>query len=87
VLARSPPGRSGFAWNAAHVSLAWPDGPGWFEKPVSINGSAGYVGDLELRGANTSKSSGRYCGFADGTTADNCSQSEVTVPPPYAWRP
>lgn len=71
---------------SARVALAWPYGPGWFERPVSIAGNAQYLGDLELRGAGTNKGTGRFCGFADGSTADNCSQADVTAAPPYHWR-
>lgn len=71
----------------AKVSVAWPYGPGWFEKPQSASGSAQYLGDIELRGANQAKSSGSYCGFVDDSISNNCAGSDVTVAPPYAWRP
>jgi hypothetical protein len=44
------------------------------------------LGDLELRGANQSESSGTYCGFVDGSVTNNCTATDVTVSPPYAWR-
>jgi hypothetical protein len=44
------------------------------------------LGDLELREANTSKTSGAYCGFVDPTTNDNCAMPDVTIAPPYVWR-
>jgi hypothetical protein len=69
------------------VDLSWPYGVAWFESPQTITGTAAAIGDLELRGANTTKSSGTYCTFADGTTADNCSMPDVTTPPPYSYRP
>jgi hypothetical protein len=71
----------------ARVALSWPYGPGWFEKPQAISGSAIMLGDLELRGANFGESSGTYCGFVDNTVMNNCTQKDVTTPPPYAWRP
>jgi hypothetical protein len=72
---------------SAHVALSWPYGPGWFEKPQSISGSAVLLGDLELRGANQGESSGTYCGFVDNTVTNNCTPADVTTPPPYIWRP
>jgi hypothetical protein len=73
--------------DTARVSLSWPYGPGWFEHPQTVSGDAILLGDLELRGANQSESKGSYCGFVDGTVTNNCSGSDVTVAPPYAWRP
>lgn len=72
---------------SARVALSWPYGPGWFEKPQTVSGSAVMLGDLELRGANFGESSGTYCGFVDNTVMNNCTQKDVTTPPPYAWRP
>jgi hypothetical protein len=72
---------------SAKVELAWPYGPAWFEKPQSVSGSAVMLGDLELRGANQGESSGTYCGFVDNTVSNNCTPSDVTTAPPYAWRP
>ena len=72
---------------SAKVQLAWPYGPAWFEKPQTISGSAVMLGDLELRGANQGESSGTYCGFVDDTVMNNCTPSDVTAAPPYAWRP
>jgi hypothetical protein len=69
------------------VALSWPYGVGWFEKPQTVSGSATLLGDLELRGANESESSGSYCGFVDDTVTNNCTTPDVTVAPPYAWRP
>jgi hypothetical protein len=72
---------------SAKVLLSWPYGPAWFERPQTIGDSAVVLGDLELRGANTSKTSGTHCGFVDGAVNNNCGMADVTVPPPYAWRP
>lgn len=69
------------------VAVAWPYGPGWFEKPQSVSGTAQLLGDIEYRGANLGKASGSYCGFVDSTTASNCTSADVTVAAPYAWRP
>ena len=71
----------------AKVALSWPYGPGWFERPQSVSGSAVLLGDLELRGANQSETSGSYCGFVDNTVTNDCGGVDVTTPPPYAWRP
>jgi hypothetical protein len=72
---------------SAVVNLAWPYGPTFFERPQSAGGTARLLGELELRGANTSKTSGSYCGFADAATASNCAMPDVTTPPPYTFRP
>jgi hypothetical protein len=45
---------------SAKVLLSWPYGPAWFERPQTIGDSAQVIGDLELRGANTNKTSGAY---------------------------
>jgi len=72
---------------SAEVRLAWPYGPTFFERPQTATGTAKLLGDLELRGANTSKSSGTYCGFTDNSTASNCTAKDITSPAPYTWRP
>jgi hypothetical protein len=71
----------------ATVSVAWPYGPGWFEPPQSVSGTAALLGDIEYRGANLTETSGSYCGFVDNTIASNCTGADVTVAPPYVWRP
>jgi hypothetical protein len=71
----------------ARVTLGWPNGPGWFERPVSASGTAVLLGDIEYRGANLNQSSGSYCGFVDNTITNNCAGADVTVAPPYVWRP
>ncbi len=58
---------------------------GIFEPFQSITGSARLYGDVELRGARLTVSSGNYTGFVDGTSPSQ-SITEVTTPPPYAWR-
>lgn len=70
----------------ATVRLGWPYAPGFFERPQSVSGTATLLGDLELRGANTSKTSGSFCGFADGATDDNCSMPDVTLKS-WSWEP
>jgi len=77
---------SGMTVGGGKVSLAWPYGPGWFERPQSISGTTQLLGDLELRGANLSLSAGSYCGFVDNTINSNCTGADVTVAPPYVWR-
>jgi hypothetical protein len=77
---------SGMTVSGGKVALAWPYGPGWFERPQSISGTTELRGDLELRGANLSLSSGSYCGFVDNTVTSNCAGADVTIAPPYVWR-
>ena len=72
---------------SARVTLGWPNGPGWFERPVSVSGTAVLLGDIEYRGANLTEASGSYCGFVDNTITSNCTGADVTVAPPYVWRP
>jgi len=72
---------------SAQVKVSWAYGPGWFEKPQSVSGTAQLLGDIEYRGANMTESSGAYCGFVDSTIASNCTAPDVTTPPPYDWRP
>lgn len=71
----------------AEINLAWPFGPGHFERPQIIEGDARLIGDLELRGPNTNKDDGTYCGFADNGTNDNCSTPDLTSSAPFIWRP
>jgi len=72
---------------SAQVKVSWAYGPGWFEKPQSVSGTAQLLGDIEYRGANMTETSGAYCGFVDNTISSNCTAPDVTTPPPYAWRP
>jgi len=72
---------------SARVTLGWPNGPGWFERPVSASGTAVILGDVEYRGANLTETSGSFCGFVDNTISSNCTGADVTVAPPYVWRP
>jgi len=71
----------------ATVKVSWAQGPGWFEKPQSVSGTAQLLGDIEYRGANMTETSGSYCGFVDNTISSNCTAADVTAAPPYAWRP
>ena len=80
-------GSSATISGSARVALSWPYGPGWFEKPQTVSGTAVLLGDLELRGANQGESSGTYCGFVDNTVMNNCTPADVTTAAPYAWRP
>jgi hypothetical protein len=72
---------------SASVKLSWPYGPGWFENPQTLSGSVSLFGDVELRGANRNESSGKDCGFVDVGMSNNCDVADVTVAPPYTWRP
>jgi hypothetical protein len=49
----------------------------------SAEGTVTLYGDLEYR---VNKSSGAYTGFVDGTTPSLGTITDVTAPPPYAWR-
>ena len=49
----------------------------------SATGTVTLLGDLEYR---ANKSSGSYTGFVDGSTG-SVNLDEVTVRPPYTWRP
>lgn len=60
--------------------------PGFFEPNQSLSGTATLYGDVEHRGAELDRSSGSFFGFVDANTGSS-SIDEVTVPPPYAWRP
>jgi hypothetical protein len=71
----------------ANVTLSWPYGPGWFENPQTLSGSVSLFGDVELRGANRTESTGKDCGFVDVGVSNNCDMADVTVAPPYTWRP
>jgi hypothetical protein len=59
---------------------------GFFEGGQAASGTASVIGDVEYRGQGLNKSSGTYYGFVDSSTA-SMSGSDVTVAPPYAWRP
>ena len=61
------------------VTIAW--------IPQAASGSANLIGDLEYRGQGLNKSSGTYYGFVDSGTAAAGNTTDVTVAPPYAWRP
>jgi hypothetical protein len=60
---------------------------GFFEPSQSISGSASLVGDIEYRGPGSNKSSGTYFGFVDPGTPAAGNTTDVTVPPPYLFRP
>ena len=59
---------------------------GFFESGQGLSGTASLLGDVEYRGQGTNRSSGSFSGFVDDTTA-SANMTEVTTPPPYAWRP
>lgn len=60
---------------------------GFFEARQSISGTAQLIGDIEYRGVSATKSSGTYFGFVEPTTPAATNTADVTVAPPYAWRP
>lgn len=57
-----------------------------FEPNQGLSGSARLYGDVEYRGAGLHKSSGSYYGFVDDATG-SATIDDVTIAPPYAWRP
>jgi len=59
---------------------------GFFESGQGLSGTASLLGDVEYRGQGTNRSSGSFSGFVDDSSA-SASMTEVTAPPPYAWRP
>jgi hypothetical protein len=59
---------------------------GFFESGQGLSGTASLLGDVEYRGQGTNRSSGSFSGFVDDTTA-SATLTDVTAPPPYAWRP
>ncbi len=58
---------------------------GWFNPNASVSGSAQLLGDVELWSAN--KSGNTFYGLVDDDWNGEASVEEVTVKPPYAWRP
>ena len=60
---------------------------GFFESNQGISGNAVLYGDVENRGAGFNRSSGMCSGFVDSATCIPGSINEVTVHPPYTWRP
>ncbi|KYF64729.1 DUF6055 domain-containing protein [Sorangium cellulosum] len=58
---------------------------GWFGGGQSVSGTARLLGDVEF--VATSKSSNTFYGFVPGDWTGVSSVAEVTVAPPYAWRP
>jgi len=59
-----------------------------FERPQTVGDTGNVLGDLELRGASMSKTSGTFWGFVDAAVVNsNCTMVDVTIAPPYTWRP
>ncbi|ATB36839.1 avirulence protein [Cystobacter fuscus] len=60
---------------------------GFYEGQQSASGTAQIFGDVEYRGVGLNKSSGSYSGFVDSSTPSLSNPTDVTIAPPYAWRP
>jgi hypothetical protein len=60
---------------------------GFFAAGQSVSGSATLLGDVEFQSQNASKTSNVHYGFVDANSAGVANASDVTVAPPYAWRP
>jgi hypothetical protein len=60
--------------------------PGFFETGQGLSGTARLFGDVEYRGAGLNRNSGSFYGFVDANTA-SATINDVTIAPPYAWRP
>ncbi len=58
---------------------------GWFGNNQSVSGTAQLLGDLEY--VSSSKSSGGYYGLVSDDWAGVEDLTEVTLAPPYEWRP
>ncbi|WP_437785217.1 DUF6055 domain-containing protein [Sorangium sp. So ce1097] len=58
---------------------------GWFGGGQSVSGTARLLGDVEF--VASSKSSNTFYGFVPSDWTGVSSVTEVTVAPPYAWRP
>ncbi|XYH93495.1 hypothetical protein ACMHYB_37345 [Sorangium sp. So ce1128] len=58
---------------------------GWFGSGQSVSGTARLLGDVEF--VSSSKSSNTHYGFVSDDWGGVQSATEVTVAPPYAWRP
>jgi hypothetical protein len=60
---------------------------GFFEANQSVSGTAHLVGDIEYRGAGFTESSGTFFGYVDSTISPATNTTDITVAPPYTWRP
>jgi hypothetical protein len=60
---------------------------GFFEPTQSISGTAALVGDVEYRGASMTETAGTFYGFVDNTITAATNTTDITIPPPYTWRP
>jgi hypothetical protein len=58
---------------------------GWFGEGQSASGTARILGDVEY--AATNKSSNVFYGLVNNDWTGVASVTDVTVAPPYAWRP
>lgn len=60
--------------------------PGFFENAQALSGAARLYGDVEYRGDGLNRNAGEFFGYVDANTPSRAI-SDVTLPPPYAWRP
>ncbi|NMO15672.1 sugar-binding protein [Pyxidicoccus fallax] len=60
---------------------------GFYEGQQAVSGTARLIGDIEYRGVGLNKSSGTYYGFVDASTPSASNTTDVTIAPPYTWRP
>lgn len=59
---------------------------GHFEDGQAVSGTAHLYGDVEYRGTGMTKATGSYSGIVEQNTS-SMNIDDVTVPPPYSWRP
>jgi hypothetical protein len=60
--------------------------PGFFENGQGLSGTARLYGDVEYRGQGLNRNAGSFYGYVDTATASEAI-TDVTLPPPYTWRP
>ncbi|WP_224362365.1 DUF6055 domain-containing protein [Hyalangium versicolor] len=60
---------------------------GFYEGQQAASGTVQLIGDIEYRGVGLNKSSGTYFGFVDSSTSPPSNTTDVTIAPPYTWRP
>jgi hypothetical protein len=60
---------------------------GFFEPNQEISGTAELYGDVEYRGAKANRTTAACSGFVDDSSKCPSAITDVTVAPPYHWRP